>query len=115
MNKAAGAAVLAGRQLGAKDSEGASRTVTTIIGVSVLMGILLCIGGLVFMFDWGLDMGVAGASFATTVSQFITFFILTWSYVSGRSVIKIKRNAFQPSWKLMKTTASQNMMLEKVS
>ena len=31
---AAGAAVLAGRQLGAKDEEGASRTVTTIIGHS---------------------------------------------------------------------------------
>ena len=33
---AAGAAVLAGRQLGAKDSEGASRTITTIIGISVV-------------------------------------------------------------------------------
>ena len=32
---AAGAAVLAGRQLGAKDEEGASRTVTTIIGLSL--------------------------------------------------------------------------------
>lgn len=171
---AAGAAVLAGRQLGAKDSEGASRTVTTIIGVSVAMGILLCVGGLVFMeplmrafgasdtslplakdyafwmfiaalanlpaqsmncaaraessvkissiavitgallnvildpvfmFDWGLNMGVAGASLATTISQFVTFFILTWFYVSGRSDIKIKISAFQPSWELIKTVA----------
>lgn len=37
---AAGAAVLAGRQLGAGDREGASRTVTTIIGISVAIGIL---------------------------------------------------------------------------
>lgn len=171
---AAGAAVLAGRQLGAKDNEGASRTVTTIIGVSVVMGILLCVGGLVFMnplmrafgasdaslplakdyafwmfiaalanlpaqsmncaaraessvkissiavitgavlnvildpifmFDWGLNMGVSGASFATTVSQFITFFILAWFYLSGRSVIKIKISAFQPNWELIKTVA----------
>lgn len=33
---AAGAAVLAGRQLGAKDQEGASRTVTTIVGLSMI-------------------------------------------------------------------------------
>lgn len=147
---AAGAAVLAGRQLGAKDNEGASRTVTTIIGVSILIGILMCVGGIVFidplmrafgaseaslpqakeyafwmfvaalanlpaqsmncaaraessvkissiavitgavlniildpvfMFDWGLNMGVEGASLATTVSQFVTFFILTLSLI----------------------------------
>ena len=46
---AAGAGVLAGCQLGAKDEEGASRTVTTIIGLSVVLGILLCVGGIVFM------------------------------------------------------------------
>lgn len=169
---AAGAAVLAGRQLGSKDSEGASRTVTTVIGLSVIIGILLCVGGIifieplmkafgaseaslplakdyafwmfvaalanlpaqsmncaaraessvkissiavitgaflnvildpVFMFEWGLDMGVAGASLATTISQFVTFFILTWFYVSGRSVIQIKMKAFRPGWNLIKT------------
>lgn len=171
---AAGAAVLAGRQLGAKDMEGASHTVTTIIGISIGIGILLCIGGIifieplmkafgasdaslplakdyafwmfvaalanlpaqsmnctaraessvkissvavitgallniildpVFMFDWGLNMGVEGASLATTVSQFVTFFILTWFYLSGRSIIKIKKSAFHPQWKLIKTVA----------
>lgn len=149
---AAGAAVLAGRQLGAKDGEAASRTVTTIIGISVGIGVLLCVGGIVFieplmrafgasdaalppakdyafwmfiaaianlpaqsmncaaraessvkissiavitgallnvvldpifMFEWGLNMGVEGASLATAVSQFVTFFILTWFYASG--------------------------------
>lgn len=43
---AAGAAVLAGRQLGAKDDEGASRTVTTIVGLSVVIGMILCLGGI---------------------------------------------------------------------
>ena len=169
---AAGAAVLAGRQLGAQDEEGASRTVTTIIGLSMGLGVLLCVGGIVFidplmrvfgaseaslplakdyafwmfvaalanlpaqsmncaaraessvkissiavitgavmniildpifMFDWGLDLGVAGASLATTISQFITFFILIWFYASGRSIIKIKAKAFHPSWALVKT------------
>ncbi|MEG0125973.1 MAG: MATE family efflux transporter, partial [Clostridia bacterium] len=30
----------------------------------------------IFMFDWGLGMGVGGASLATTVSQVVTFAIL---------------------------------------
>ena len=171
---AAGAAVLAGRQLGAKDAEAASRTVTTVIGLSIGIGIVLCIGGIVFidplmrafgaseaslplakdyafwmfvaalanlpaqsmncaaraessvkissvavitgaalnilldpvfMFDWGLSMGVEGASLATTVSQFVTFFILTWFYASGRSVIKIIIKAFRPSWRFIKSVA----------
>ena len=155
-----------------KDEEGASRTVTTIIGLSIVIGAVLCVGGIVFieplmrafgasdaslslaedyafwmfvaalanlpaqsmncaaraessvkissiavitgallnvvldpifMFDWGLGMGVEGASLATTVSQFVTFFILAWFYLSGRSVIKLHLGSFRPSWKLIKT------------
>lgn len=172
---AAGAAVLAGRQLGQQDHEAASRTVTTIIGLSVILGILLCAGGIifidplmqafgaseaslplardyafwmfvaalanlpaqsmncaaraessvrissiavitgavlniildpVFMFDWGVNMGVEGASLATTVSQFVTFFILIWFYASGRSIIKLRMKAFQPSWAIVKTVTA---------
>lgn len=163
---ASGAAVLAGRQLGAGDKEGANRTVTTIIGFSMLVGIILCALGIVFMepllrafgasetvlplagdyafwmfiaalfnlpsqslncaaraessvkissiaviagaalnvvldplfmFSWGFDMGVAGASLATTVSQCVTFIILLWFYWSGRSIIKIKPKFFKLS------------------
>ena len=57
----------------------------------------------IFMFDWGLGVGVGGASLATTVSQFVTFFILAWFYVSGRPVIKLRRSAFRPSWQLVRT------------
>lgn len=172
---AAGAAVLAGRQLGAKYEDGASRTVTTIIGISTIIGIALCAIGLVFlepimrafgasdaslpqamdyarwmfiaalanlpaqsmncaaraessakissvavvtgallnvlldpvfMFDWGLNLGVKGASMATTVSQFVTLFILIWFYASGRSIIKIKARAFKPGWQFIKTVAA---------
>lgn len=169
---AAGAAVLAGRQLGAKDEKGASQTITTVVGLSVIIGIVLCAGGIIFiepimkafgaseaslplakdyafwmfiaalanlpaqsmncaaraessvkissiavitgavlnvildpifMFDWGLNMGVEGASLATTISQFATFFILVWFYGTGRSIIKIKLKHFKPTWKLIKT------------
>ena len=37
---AAGTAVLAGRQLGAGDKDGANRTVTTIVGLSMVIGAL---------------------------------------------------------------------------
>lgn len=172
---ASGAAVLAGRQLGTDEADEASRTVTTILGLSIVIGILLCIGGIifieplmrafgasdtslplakdyafwmfvaalanlpaqcmncaaraessvkissiavitgallnilldpVFMFDWGLGMGVEGASLATTISQFVTFFILIWFYLSGRSVIKLHIRSFRPSGKLIWTVTS---------
>lgn len=167
---AAGAAVLAGRQLGAGDKEGAGRTVTSIVGLSMGIGVLLCLVGIllmdplltafgasadvlplakeyalwmfiaaifnlpaqslncaaraessvkissiavitgavlnvaldpVFMFSWGLDMGVEGASLATSVSQFVTFAILAWYYLSGRSLIKLRPKLFHLSWKLV--------------
>ena len=46
---AAGASVLAGRQLGAGDRDGASRTVTTIAGFSMLVGLALCVLGILFI------------------------------------------------------------------
>ena len=161
---AAGAAVLAGRQLGAHDDVGASHTVTTIVGFSVGVGVVLCALGIlfieplmrafgaseavlpqakeyafwmfiaalfnlpaqsmncaaraessvkissiavitgaalnvlldpVFMFDWGMGMGVEGASLATTVSQCVTFLILACFYLSGRSIIRIRLKSFR--------------------
>jgi putative MATE family efflux protein len=169
---AAGAAVLAGRQLGAGDKAGAQTTVSTIVGLSLGIGLLLCLGGIlfiepllrsfgasdavlpqakeyafwmfiaalvnlpaqslncaaraessvkitsiavitgaalnvvldpIFMFSWGLNMGVQGASLATTVSQFVTFFILVWFYASGRSIIKVSPRYFHPTGWMLKT------------
>lgn len=167
---AAGASVLAGRQLGAGDKDGASRTVTTIVGFSMAVGIFLCVVGIlfikpllrsfgasdavlplardyafwmfiaalfnlpaqslncaaraessvrissvavitgaalnvlldpVFMFSWGFDLGVQGASLATTISQCVTFMILLWFYLSGRSIIKIRPSSFRLSGKFL--------------
>lgn len=168
---ASGAAVLAGRQLGANDKDGAETTVSTIVAFSVFIGVLLCVLGIlfmepllrmfgaspqvmpqakdyalwmfvaaianipaqslncaaraessvkittiavsvgavlniildpIFMFESGLGLGVAGASIATTVSQFVTAAILFWYYFSGRSIIKLKAKAVRPSGKLFK-------------
>ncbi len=46
---AAGAAVLAGRQLGAGDKNGANTTVSTIVTASAVIGAVLCMFGIVFM------------------------------------------------------------------
>lgn len=168
---AAGAAVLAGRQLGAGDKQGANTTVSTIVSASTLIGGALCIGGIlfmepllrmfgaseavmplakdyafwmfiaalanlpaqslncaaraessvkissiavitgaalnvvldpIFMFEWGFNMGVGGASLATTVSQFVTFGILAWFYGSGRSIIKFGLKYIKPTAKLFR-------------
>lgn len=169
---ASGAAVLAGRQLGANRKEDASITITSIVGLSVVEGIILCVGGIyfiepllkcfgassaslalakkyafwmfiaalanlpaqslncaaraessvkitsfavitgavlnvvldpIFMFDFGFNLGVEGASIATTISQFVTFSIMAIFYLSGRSVIKIKARYFKPTFELIKT------------
>jgi putative MATE family efflux protein len=167
---AAGAAVLAGRQLGANNKDGANRTITTIVGLSMVIGVVLCALGIifmepilrafgasdtvlpqakdyafwmfiaalfnlpaqslncaaraessvkitsiavivgaalnvvldpVFMFSWGFDMGVEGASLATTISQFVTFVILLWFYLGGHSIIKVKPKYFKLSGRLV--------------
>jgi putative MATE family efflux protein len=172
---AAGASVLAGRQLGAGEKEGANKTITTIVGFSMLVGIGLCVLGIafmdplltafgadsevlpqakdyafwmfiaalfnlpaqslncaaraessvkissvaviagavlnvildpIFMFSWGLNMGVEGASLATTISQCVTFVILLWFYFGGRSIIKIHFKYFQLSGKLLRQVIS---------
>jgi putative MATE family efflux protein len=168
---AAGAAVLAGRQLGAGDKSGASTTISTILATSTLIGVLLCVCGIIymepllrtfgaseavmpqakdyafwmfiaaianlpaqslncaaraessvkissiavitgaalnvvldpiFMFDWGFNMGVEGASLATTISQVVTFSILVWFYLSDRSIIKVSLKFISPTLRLFK-------------
>ena len=51
-------------------------------------------------------MGVEGASLATTVSQFVTFFILAWFYGTGKSVIRIRRSSFRLEWSMLKTVVA---------
>ena len=172
---ASGAAVLAGRQLGAGDQDGANRTVTTIVGFFVGVGFGLCVLGIifiepllrafgaseavlpqakdyafwmfiaalfnlpaqslncaaraessvkissiavtvgaalnvaldpVFMFSWGFGMGVEGASLATMISQCVTFVILAWFYLSGRSMIKVRPKYFKLSTGFLWTVTS---------
>jgi putative MATE family efflux protein len=169
---AAGAGVLAGRQLGSDDKEGANTTVSTIVGVSMIIGIALCVLGIIFMepllrsfgasdkvlplakqyafwmfiaaianlpaqslncaaraessvrissiavivgaalnvvldpifmFPFGFNLGVAGASIATTLSQFVTAIILFAYYFGGKSIIKLHAKYIKPTTALFRT------------
>ena len=157
-------------RLGSGDKKGANQTVTTIIGFSLIVGIALCVLGIifmeplltsfgasktvlpqakdyafwmfiaalfnlpaqsmncaaraessvkissvavitgaalnvvldpVFMFSWGFNMGVEGASLATTISQCVTFIILLWFYLGGHSIIKVRPKYFKLSGKFL--------------
>jgi len=170
-----GSSILAGRQLGAKNKEGANTTISSIYAVSIALGVIFCVGGFtfmepmlrafgasetvmpqakqyatwmfvmflasiptqclnmaaraessakissmavivgvllnvvldpIFMFNWGLGMGVEGAALATCISQFVTAAILFWFYFSGRSIIKIRLKNMELKWKLFKTVTA---------
>ena len=73
-----------------------------ISSVAVITGAALNVAlDPVFMFSWGLNMGVEGASLATTISQCVTFLILMWFYLSGRSIIKVKPRYFKLSGRFL--------------
>ena len=83
---AAGAAVLAGRQLGAKDPEAASRTVTTIIGLSVILGILLCVGGIVFIEPLMRAFGASDASLPLAEDYAFWMFVAALANLPAQSM-----------------------------
>ena len=83
---AAGAAVLAGRQLGAKDQEGASRTVTTIIGLSVVLGVLLCVGGIVFIDPLMRAFGASEASLPLAKDYAFWMFVAALANLPAQSM-----------------------------
>lgn len=57
---------------------------------SILIGTLLnVVLDPVFIFDFGLGMGVAGASLATTISQAVTLLCVASYYLRGKSLLKI--------------------------
>lgn len=58
-------------------------------------GILNCILDPIFIF--GLDMGVLGASIATAISKVVSFGILIYPYLSGRSVLHLSIRNFDPN------------------
>lgn len=83
---AAGAAVLAGRQLGAGDEESVSRTVTTIIGLSMVIGIFLCVGGIIFIEPLMRAFGASDASLPLAKDYAFWMFIAALANLPAQSM-----------------------------
>jgi len=58
----------------------------------------------IFIFDWGLNMGVEGAALATILSQFVTF-LLNILYIRKFKTIKLTKETFKPDLKTAITVA----------
>ena len=73
--------------------------------ISMVVGAILnIILDPIFIFDWGLNMGVEGAALATIISQFITF-ILNVIYIRKFKTIKLTRETFKLHLKTAITVA----------
>ena len=58
----------------------------------------------IFIFDWGLNMGVQGAALATIISQFVTF-VFNVAYIKRFKTIKLTKESFKPDIKIASTVA----------
>ena len=83
---AAGAAVRAGRQLGARDDEGASITVTTVIGLSIIIGVILCVGGIFFIEPLLRSFGASDASLPLAKDYAFWMFIAALANLPAQSM-----------------------------
>lgn len=71
--------------------------------VSMLVGAILNIViDPIFIFSWGLNMGVMGAAIATIFSQFVTF-LLNVLYLRKFKTVKLTKETFIPDFKVILT------------
>lgn len=87
-------------------AESSVKVSSIAIGIGTVLNIIL---DPIFMFIF--DMGVAGASLATTLSQAITFLIMLWFYVSKRSVVTLCLSNVKFSKELFKSVISLGLPL----
>jgi len=55
----------------------------------------------IFIFDFGLGMGIRGAAIATVIANFCSFAFITLYFVRGNSMLKIKRRDLFPDFKFL--------------
>jgi putative MATE family efflux protein len=68
--------------------------------VGLMSGALLnIVGDPIFMF--GLNMGIAGAGLSTALSQFVSFLILLFMFLSGRTQSRLSIRRFTRDWHIM--------------
>ncbi len=59
----------------------------------------------IFIFSWGLNLGVAGAAIATVISQFVTF-LINIIYIKRFKTIKLSKESFKLELKIVKAVAT---------
>ncbi|MDR3331459.1 MAG: MATE family efflux transporter [Synergistaceae bacterium] len=79
--------------------ESAVKVASTAMIIGMILNVVI---DPVFIFDWGLGMGVAGASLATTLSQMVSFGYVLSFYLRKKSLVRIKRSAIKPTAALYK-------------
>ena len=82
-------------------ADGSPRYAMISMVVGAILNIIL---DPIFIFDWGLNMGVEGAALATILSQFVTF-VLNVLYIKKFKTIKLTKETFKPDFKIAKNVA----------
>lgn len=60
----------------------------------------------IFMFEWGLNMGVAGAALATVLAQFVSMIMLTYRIIHRASYVRWNWKSWFLDWAVVKKIAS---------
>lgn len=71
-------------------TEGAAKKSMTTLILGAVVNIIL---DPIFMFDWGLGLGVAGAAIATVIAQACSTIYIVSYYRRGKSIIKINKTS----------------------
>ncbi|MGL5346873.1 MAG: MATE family efflux transporter [Peptostreptococcaceae bacterium] len=71
-------------------TEGAAKKSMTTLILGAVVNVVL---DPIFMFDWGLGLGVSGAAIATVIAQGCSTIFILHYYIAGKSVIKINKNS----------------------
>ncbi len=84
---------------------GEGSALLSMIGMGI-GGIINCILDPIFIMDWGLGLGVAGASIATAISKLISFAILIYPYMRKKTVLRMSIRLFSLDWDIYAKIAS---------
>ena len=71
-------------------TEGAAKKSMTTLILGAVVNVFL---DPIFMFDWGLGLGVSGAAIATVIAQACSTIFILHYYITGKSVIKINKSS----------------------
>ena len=84
---------------------GEGSALLSMVGMGI-GGIINCILDPIFILDWGLGLGVAGASIATAISKLISFAILIFPYLAKKTVLNLSLRLFTFDWDIFSKIAS---------